>query len=962
MKKMLELKKIKKDYITSSETVNALKGVDITFRDKEFVSILGPSGCGKTTLLNIIGGLDRYTSGDLVISGKSTELYKDRDWDVYRNHRVGFIFQSYNLIPHQTVLGNVELALTIAGIGKEDRIERAKAALDKVGLSGQYYKRPNQLSGGQCQRVAIARALVNDPEILLADEPTGALDTVTSVQIMNLIRDIAGERLVIMVTHNPELAEQYSSRIIRLLDGEVVEDTNPVSEEEREELAAAEKASLEKNAEQEVFTDTKSPEAEPTAAEDKKKKPKKKGEKAKMSLFTAFRLSAKNLISKKGRTAMVGFAGSIGIIGIALVLAFSAGIKGYIASMQDDMLSGNPVEIAETGFNAGAVADIMTPSDVKDIEKLADKIYITSTLANLAEMSNRLERLFAANTITKEYIDYVKAMPSDNYEAMLIKYGIDLSSGVFTDFKFDSESSAEHISIKHLVDKYTSVLGETDYDKYSSFIPYLVPSLKQAPPNSDYILSQYDVLDGEIASEANEIMLVVNSDEEISDMLLAAFGYYTQEEFLAIIDKAIADDPENFNSKPVYREYFDYDELLGKEFVWYPADTLFTEYSGPAQFAMNGSYQYNAALDKADVEKNNGMKLKVVGILTPKDTVSYGCLTSGIYYTEALTEHILNTNSESVYINEYLMSDKAMTEIGSRPIQIPNPNDPANPTNYTLNFTTVYSYTYSYDDPTTPEDESKDENGNIIKKPAMGMLSPSSSSVSMSLMTGGSSGENDLSKIRDDLIRNLGGNSLANNILIYPKSFEEKDLVTEYLDKWDDESFIYEYVENGETKKLEHKDRVQVTYTDTLELVISMINTMIDIVSYALIAFTSVSLVVSTVMIGIITYVSVVERIKEIGVIRSLGGRKKDVSRLFIAETAIIGCLAGLIGVGATYLISFVVNMILKPLIGYASIAALPLSNAVLLVALSIGLTLISGLMPARSAANKDPVVALRTE
>ena len=341
---MLELKNIKKDYVTSSETVSALRGVSISFRDKEFVSILGPSGCGKTTLLNIIGGLDRYTSGDLVINGKSTKTYRDRDWDVYRNHRVGFIFQSYNLIPHQTVLGNVELALTIAGIDKDERIRRAKAALDKVGLSDQYYKRPNQLSGGQCQRVAIARALVNEPEILLADEPTGALDTVTSVQIMELIREIAGERLVIMVTHNPELAEQYSTRIVRLLDGEIIEDTDPVTEDAPEALP------------------------EPTG----------KKEKAKMSVLTAFRLSARNLISKKGRTAMVGFAGSIGIIGIALVLAFSAGIKGYIASMQDDMLSGNPITIEATGLDLSSITDMMDTDDKIEIIKNPNSVYISS--------------------------------------------------------------------------------------------------------------------------------------------------------------------------------------------------------------------------------------------------------------------------------------------------------------------------------------------------------------------------------------------------------------------------------------------------------------------------------------------------------------------------------------------------------------------------------------------------------
>ncbi len=940
---MLQLREIKKDYVTASETVSALKGVSISFRQKEFVSILGPSGCGKTTLLNIIGGLDHYTSGDLIIGGRSTKSYQDRDWDVYRNHRIGFIFQSYNLIPHQTILGNVELALTISGVSREERIRKAKIALDRVGLSGQYYKKPNQLSGGQCQRVAIASALVNDPEILLADEPTGALDTVTSVQIMDLIKEISGERLVIMVTHNPEIADKYSSRIIRLLDGKVIEDTNPFSPEE--EAAECEKIAKADTEEREAALATASTEKE------RKRIAKNKKEKAKMSFFTSFMLSAKNLISKKGRTAMVGIAGSIGIIGIALVLAFSAGIKGYIASMQDDMLSGNPIEIAETGFNASAFTEIMqAAASIDELEKLKDKVYITSIVENLAEMNKSLERLFANNTITRDYVEYVKSMPKENFEAMLLDYGINMSLNIFTDFKFDNETDSKHISVKRLIDTYTAVLGQTAYKQYSSFIPYLVPSMKQAPANTEYILSQYDLLGGgEVADEAGEIMLVVNPDEEISDLLLAVFGYYTQEEFLAIVDKATSEDPENYNSMAAYREYFEYDELIGKEFVWYPTDTVFTESSDMMAQMMNGSYQYNSEFEGADIGANGGVKLKVVGILTPKENVSYGCLSSGIYYTEALTNHILETNKSSVYINDYLMSELAQKEIGARPFE--NPQNPQN--TITLNYSTIYTFGYYYDDPTTAQDESKDENGNFISLTSYGIISPSSSSASLF-----SSQTPSLDDIRDRLIRDLGGNDLANNILIYPKSFDEKDLVTDYLDKWSDENETITV--NGRVIPIE--ERIHVTYTDTLELIINMINTMIDVISYALIAFTSVSLVVSTVMIGIITYVSVVERIKEIGVIRSLGGRKKDVSHLFNAETFIIGLLAGLIGVGATYLISIVVNLILKPLIGYAHIAALPISNAIILVLLSIGLTLISGLIPARSAAKQDPVVALRTE
>jgi len=955
---MLHLKDITKDYVTASETVKALKGVTLSFRQKEFVSILGPSGCGKTTLLNLIGGLDHYTSGDLVIAGRSTKLYKDRDWDVYRNHRIGFIFQSYNLIPHQTVLGNVELALTIAGMSKEERTAKAKLALDRVGLSDKYYKRPNQLSGGQCQRVAIARALVNDPEILLADEPTGALDTVTSKQIMDLIKEISGERLVIMVTHNPEIAEEYSSRIIRLLDGRVIEDTNPFSAEDEEAECKAIAEEIKAKEEEIALLEAK-------AREDgKKKKKSAKKEKAKMSFFTAFKLSARNLLSKKGRTTMVGIAGSIGIVGIAMVLAFSAGIKGYIASMQDDMLSGNPIQISETGFDAAAISSLMSVEDVPDKSKLTDKVYITSTVEKLAEMNENLNRLFSANTITPEYVEYVKSMPKECYEAMLLSYGIDMSLSIFTDFTLRDGAESRQLSVKRLIDNYTSILKKTDYAQYSAFIPYLVPSMKQAPNNSEYILSQYELLGGgEIADEANEIMLVLNPDEEISDLLLAIFGYYTQDEFLAIVDKATAEDPDNFNSKALYREYFDYDELIGKKFVWYPTDALFTKDGNMQDKIMNGKdgtpfpYSYTSSTSAMTEEnKGKGMTLKVVGILTPKDNVSYGSLSSGIYYTEALTNHILETNKTSSYI-EFLDSAEAANFMLPRTFKIPNPQTGEEITYTIPAYSLLYSYDYIYNDPTVADDaDQKFFDG-------MGIISPAASSAGMmGAMLGGSSGsttdpQDPYKNERETIIRDLGGNDLASSILIYPKSFEEKDLVTEWLDNWHKAD---EIKVNGAV--VPKDDRVKVTYTDTLELIINMINTMIDVITYALVAFTSVSLVVSTVMIGIITYVSVVERIKEIGVIRSLGGRKRDVSYLFNAETFIIGLLAGVIGVAFTYTASVIVNIILEPLIGYARIAALPFDQAIILILLSIALTCISGLIPAKSAANKDPVIALRTE
>ena len=918
---MLRLKDITKDYVTASETVQALKGVNISFRQKEFVSILGPSGCGKTTMLNIIGGLDHYTDGDLSIAGKSTKLYKDRDWDVYRNHRVGFIFQSYNLIPHQTVLGNVELALTIAGMSKEERTKKAKLALDRVGLSDKYYKRPNQLSGGQCQRVAIARALVNDPEILLADEPTGALDTNTSKQIMDLIKEISGERLVIMVTHNPEIAEEYSSRIIRLLDGRVIEDTNPFSEEE--EIAECARIKEENDAkEAEIAALEAAEEAKAVEkGEKKKKKAKKRGkEKAKMSFFTAFKLSARNLISKRGRTTMVGIAGSIGIIGIALVLAFSAGIKGYIASMQDDMLSGNPIEIAETSYDLKALTGMMEEDEIIEIVKQDGRVYVSSLVEYLATMGKNIDTLIVENTITQEYIDYIKAMKPEYYNAIVYGYGIDLNSNLYTDFTHNGKT--ENISVSALTSVYSSILQETKFKDYASMITTLAPSFSQLPNNPNYILSQYNLVGegSKVATEKNEVMLVLNPEDELSDLLLARFGFYTQEEFLEIVYKATED---SYN-EDVYKNNFTYEELLGKTFTWYPNDTVFSKQ--PREVAPGFSVDVMSHNYKSDgLSKDGSLELKVVGILTPKDTVNFGSVSSGIYYTDQLLTHIIDTNKSCEFFN-----------------YIKNIDESNSTTAALMNYYIPYKYTYNYDvnrNGKTDEGEEKTVDGYI--SPAMSMEDI------MGSMMGGSDKNTafDHANMKERILRSYGGNSLPNSIKIYPVSFVQKNLVTNYLDEWNNDD--------------SHAD---ITYTDALELIITLINTMIDVVTYALVAFTSVSLVVSTVMIGIITYVSVVERIKEIGVIRSLGGRKKDVSHLFNAETFIIGLLAGLIGVGFTYIASAIVNVILKPHIGYPRIAALPIGQALLLIMLSVALTCISGLIPARSAAKKDPVVALRTE
>ena len=1079
---MLRLSNIKKDYKTASETVHALKGVSLSFRKNEFVSILGPSGCGKTTMLNIIGGLDHYTSGDLVINGKSTKAYSSRDWDVYRNHRIGFVFQSYNLIPHQTVLGNVELALTISGISKKERIARAKRALDRVGLAGQYNKRPNQLSGGQCQRVAIARALVNDPEILLADEPTGALDTVTSKQIMELIKEISGERLVIMVTHNPELADEYSTRIIRLLDGEVIEDTNPYNDGEDEvaeeaveapkrsaifkvaralliaslvpgpftllpginiatlvallrarkkktitvfailnmifgtglfhilfglglvpiaagvlmlfikedslvkapaktEAKADEEAEI--TAEEVIETVTEAEacaedEAKPAEKAKPKKVKKPKKEKAKMSFFTSFMLSVRNLLSKKGRTTMVGFAGSIGIIGIAMVLAFSGGISGYIEAMQDDMLSGNPISITETAYDLEALSGMMGSDSSVQVgtpakDKKPGNVYISSLVEYLATMESIEEQVAMENEITKEYVDYVKAMDKDRYSAMTLRYGIDLSQTIYTEFLYSKNdgSTKSPQSIKSIVDTCTSLLKETSFSEYADYVPILVPQFTQAPNNEDYILSQYDLV-GEgsrVATEKNEIMLVIDEKDEISDLLLAMLGYYSQEEFQEIVVKATE---KNYNGE-LYKASFTYEELLSKSLYWYPNDSVYTK-------NMFGSYSYNYVANESFTD---GVELKVVGILKPKDDINFGCLSSGVYYTEALTNHILKTNATSNIIQDAI-----------------NDNIPDSMIQGMSKYMILYSYKYTSwwygkDISKLTEEELKKVPAGYDKpNGATGMyyvgISMSMEDIIGSMMGssgmgglgGGSDTDTDAATSEDDMkekfIRALGGNDTPNAILIYPKSFDEMYMVTEYLEVWntgDENCPLYNedgtpmLDENGKQKygvmigdELYAGDRPTIKATNTIELIVGLMKKLVDIVTWALVGFTSVSLIVSTVMIGIITYVSVVERIKEIGVIRSLGGRKKDVANLFNAEAFIIGLLAGVFGIAVTYLVSLIVNLALKGIIGYSHIAALPWWQALLLIALSVGLTCLSGIIPASSAARKDPVIALRTE
>ena len=916
---MLKLKNIKKVYKVADTEVHALKGVNLCFRKNEFVSILGPSGCGKTTMLNIIGGLDQYTSGNLYINGKSTKKYDDRDWDIYRNHRIGFIFQSYNLIPHQTVLGNVELALTISGISKAERIAKAKKALDRVGLAGQYNKRPNQLSGGQCQRVAIARALVNEPEILLADEPTGALDTVTSVQIMDLIKEIAQERLVIMVTHNPELAEKYSTRIVRLLDGEVLEDSNPFNEnDEKKEVLDARKEQNEN----------------PDMAKTKK-------EKAKMSMWTAFKLSAKNLWSKRGRTIMVGFAGSIGIIGVSLVLAVSSGIRGYISDMQEDMLSGNPIVIQENAMDISALADQAAQMEVENAIQAMRKGYVgvNSIIKYLAEQAEKMSTIMVKNEITQEYIDYLNNMNPEWLSAINYGYGIDVSNNIYTDFyeyknDFANKENAKNISLAALKATYTSVLGQTEFKEYSSFITQLEGGFKQLPAESDYILSQYEFLDSKtmkFPENKNEIMIVVNGDEVLNDLLLAQVGYYTQEEFINIAHST--DPTSELYNKDLDKYEFSYEELMGKKFTYYPNDTIYsrTKATDIEKLVYGSDFKYHPYSKDFTKTETNGEELQVVGILKVKDGISYGSLTSGIYYTKHLTNYILETSANSEIVK--YMNDNEYEGIESG-IVIDHKNM-MNSKFYGL----VYSLDCQYEGNKIPM-----AMGVVGQGDAAGMLASLMGSM------GGNGSQNNtqssnITSINYTLsLRHVGGNKVANSISIYAKDFDNKEFVIDYLDAWND------------------SHDAEITYTDVLSLVIDLINTMINIVTIALIAFTAISLVVSTVMIGIITYVSVVERVKEIGVIRSLGGRKKDVSHLFNAETFIIGAVSGCLGIAVTYGVSAIANIIINHYTGVKTIADLPTNQAIAMIIVSIVLTSISGIIPASSAAKKDPVVALRTE
>ena len=970
---MLRLESITKDYRVADTTVHALKGVSLSFRRREFVSVLGQSGCGKTTLLNIIGGLDQYTSGDLVIKGVSTKNYRDADWDAYRNHSIGFVFQSYNLIPHQTVLGNVELALTLSGVSAAERRERARHALKRVGLGDHLDKKPNQLSGGQMQRVAIARALVNNPEILLADEPTGALDTETSIQIMELIKEIAGERLVIMVTHNPELAKQYSTRIVRLLDGKVIDDTDPFVPAEREkgeEPAAGEGEEVAPGAQNGGAS---ARNTDGTAATAAANAPRRKQKKTSMSFWTAFCLSGRNLLTKKARTAVTAVAGSIGIISVCLVLALSSGFSGYISKTEEDMLSYYPVQINETAMDMTEVMNtFMSGGTGLELDEIGDKVYVNSFLSQLAQGMTTTNDLSSANAYVDEngntvsYFDYINATPADLYYAIQYGCGVSLTDSLFTTVGVGSDITSHlgipredvHLSLGMLREYYTQILT-TAADEYSSltrFVDYFTNVVGIMPGTSDfsdenfgsYVNSQYDVVAGHFPERSDEIVLVVGDENDATDLTLAQLGFIDEDDFLQLF-LGSQDGTEETMSIPFYDVKDEngnvvQEGVVGTEFRLYNNDALYTL---TATDAFNG-YEYNGYErgGPGEMAEGDGTVLKISGVLRLKEGLTYGCLEEGLGLTERLVSEYVGANSGSELV-EYV---RGLNEDGSAGASAVRVGRYLPLATYYWGRAKVLEFTPGAQDGPGLE-------GSIVN-----VLEKYGKDNGVDVYAYALTVETSSAGI-ESAVRALGGDGSPNSVSIFARDFDSKDDLLAYLDGWNDmvEGQRQAWFDAYGTYE-GYDGPTEITYSDTVGVLMGMVNTILNAITYVLVAFTGISLIVSTVMIGVITYVSVVERTKEIGILRSIGARKKDIKRVFNAETFIIGLCSGLFGVAVAYLLQGVINLILTPLTGISGLAALPLLSAGIMVVISVLLTLISGLIPAAAAAKRDPVVALRSE
>ena len=870
---MLELKNITKDYISGDSTVQALKGISIEFRKSEFVSILGQSGCGKTTLLNIIGGLDRYTSGDLVINGKSTKKFKDKDWDAYRNYSVGFVFQNYNLIPHQTVLSNVELALTISGVSREERKERAIKALEDVGLKEQIHKKPNQLSGGQMQRVAIARALVNNPDIILADEPTGALDTKTSVQIMEILKEISKDKLIVMVTHNPELAEKYSTRIVKILDGVITDDSKPFTEEDRE----------------------------------KEKDAKAKDGRTAMKFFTALRLSLNNLMTKKGRTLLTSFAGSIGIIGIALILSISNGVQSYINKVEEDTLSSYPITIDESTVDISSMMQSLMGETEENTENHEDgKIYsrdimndMISTLSSKVT-NNNLEAL-------KNYIENENSTIKENASSIQYNYNLNINL-----YKEDTSNGIVRVNPSTVMNALgmEDMMEAQESSPMNSMFGSSMTSMSNTDvweemlDNEELLHSQYDLVAGNWPTNYNEVVLIVNENNEISDYTLYALGLKDQKELEEKWNKVQKGETVEGSESTSYT----YDELLNLSF----------------KLVLNSDYyekENGLWVDKSEDEDymkellNNCENINVVGIIKQNEQSVATGMSGGIGYTKDLKEYVINKTNEAEIVKE-------------------QKNNPDTNVFTGLAFPDENSKTFDYS-------QLSDE-----QRARLAMLSAEQLAEVMETYS------NNANASYDGNLKLLGAVDLnkPSSISIYPKDFDAKDMITKEIDNY------------NQKQRDDGKEENVINYTDLIGIMMSSVSQIIDTISYVLIAFVAISLVVSSIMIGIITYISVLERTKEIGILRAIGASKKDISRVFNAETFIVGLIAGLLGIGVTVLLNIPITKIIYAVTGVSVTVSLPVAGGVILVLISMILTIIAGLIPAKMASKKDPVEALRTE
>lgn len=990
---MLQLRDITKEYLSSSDKVEALQGVNISFRKNEFVSILGPSGCGKTTLLNIIGGLDHYTSGDLVIREKSTRDFDDSDWDTYRNHSIGFVFQSYNLIPHQSVLANVELALTLSGVSKNERRKRASDALKKVGLGDQMKKRPNQLSGGQMQRVAIARALVNDPEILLADEPTGALDTATSVQIMDLLKEISEDRLVIMVTHNPELAEEYSTRIIRLLDGKVTDDTHPFDGKEE----------IEK-------TD-------------------KKGKKPSMSLFTALSLSMNNLMTKKGRTLLTAFAGSIGIIGIALILSLSNGITAWINSVQEETLSNYPISIeAESVDMSALMVTLMGINQENDENKHdRDAVYSSSVMHEMVNSLNNAQIQTNNLTLFKEFLE--KDEEIQKYISN-VQYSYDLNMNIYTKdengkiIKSDVEEMMKAV-FEGMGLGANSMSGLTTSSSAEALGFGSIKLWQEMLPGNDgtgispLMNEQYDVLYGSWPKSYDEVVLVVDKNNELSDVVICGLGLKTTEE---ITEEMRA--TQRGEALDTTKRVWNYEDLCKKEFKIYLPSELYRKNDGGAYTLLTDTENGLDYLYSSDL----GVTVKISAIVRAKEDVSSPLMTGAVGYSVDLTDHLLKKIDENTLIREQLNSREidVIKNLPFLPADYKEPTDSekaasfvdyaskldtdkaaelyieiaSTPTNEYLNATIEAqiggmsrqqieelvmqnlvqqeemdldtSYISEYIAKMTDEELVKNVRGAMeeaiskqYSEQVKANLAPIPKTQLQAMLTtslsAGAYTENVLAEFYDRFMPLSHSESTQEQNLKLLGFVEEKSpsSIQIYTDTFENKDMIAEIISAYNEGKSEED---QINYTDIAAIMMTGIATIINAISYVLIAFVSISLVVSSIMIGIITYISVLERTKEIGILRAIGASKKDISRVFNAESVIEGFAAGMIGIAITLLLNLPINAVIHALTEIPELNSVLPPEGYVLILISVLLSFIAGLVPARFAAKKDPVEALRTE